>query len=85
MASTAGEYKIPFLVVCDAFQSEMTAFADLILPDTTYLERHDCMSMLDRPISEFDGPVDAVRIPGACRPKATASLFRKCWWSWPGA
>jgi len=69
----AGEYKIPFLVVCDAFQSEMTAFADLILPDTTYLERHDTMSMLDRPISEFDGPVDAVRIPvvapkGQCKP-----------------
>jgi anaerobic selenocysteine-containing dehydrogenase len=68
-----GEYKIPFLVVCDAFQSEMTAFADLILPDTTYLERHDCMSMLDRPISEFDGPVDSVRIPvlpptGQCKP-----------------
>ena len=41
----------------------MTAFADLILPDTTYLERHDVMSMLDRPISEFDGPVDSVRIP----------------------
>jgi anaerobic selenocysteine-containing dehydrogenase len=69
----SGDYKIPFLVVCDAFQSEMTAFADLILPDTTYLERHDCMSMLDRPISEFDGPVDAVRIPvvppkGDCKP-----------------
>nr|WP_319566092.1 molybdopterin oxidoreductase family protein [uncultured Rhodoferax sp.] len=69
----AGEYKIPFLVVCDAFQSEMTAFADLILPDTTYLERHDTMSMLDRPISEFDGPVDSVRIPvvapkGQCKP-----------------
>jgi len=68
-----GAYKIPFLVVCDAFQSEMTAYADLILPDTTYLERHDCMSMLDRPISEFDGPVDAVRIPvlpptGQCKP-----------------
>ncbi len=68
-----GEYKIPFLVVCDAFQSEMTAFADLILPDTTYLERYDVMSMLDRPISEFDGPVDAVRIPilpptGECKP-----------------
>ncbi|WP_321927752.1 molybdopterin oxidoreductase family protein [Paraburkholderia guartelaensis] len=68
-----GEYKIPFLVVCDAFQSEMTAFADLILPDTTYLERHDAMSMLDRPISEFDGPVDSVRVPvlertGECRP-----------------
>ncbi len=68
-----GNYKIPFIVVCDAFQSETTAFADLILPDTTYLERHDCMSMLDRPISEFDGPVDAVRIPvvppkGECKP-----------------
>ncbi len=68
-----GEYKIPFLVVCDAFQSEMTAFADLVLPDTTYLERHDVMSILDRPISEFDGPVDSVRIPvvppkGDCKP-----------------
>jgi len=58
-----GEYRIPFLVACDAFQSETTAFADLVLPDTTYLERHDVMSMLDRPISEFDGPVDSVRIP----------------------
>ena len=68
-----GEYKIPFLVVCDAFQSEMTAFADLVLPDTTYLERHDVMSILDRPISEYDGPVDSVRIPvvpptGECKP-----------------
>ncbi len=58
-----GEYRIPFMVVCDAFQSETVAFADLVLPDTTYLERHDVMSMLDRPISEFDGPVDSVRIP----------------------
>src|SRR4029453_712974 len=69
----SGEYKIPFLVVCDAFQSETTAFADLVLPDTTYLERHDVMSMLDRPISEFDGPVDSVRVPvvpptGQCKP-----------------
>ncbi|MEY3642993.1 MAG: hypothetical protein RLZZ149_921 [Pseudomonadota bacterium] len=68
-----GEFKIPFLVICDAFQSEMVAFADLVLPDTTYLERHDAMSMLDRPISEFDGPCDSVRIPvlpptGQCKP-----------------
>ncbi len=68
-----GEYKIPFIIVADAFESEMTAFADLVLPDTTYLERHDVMSMLDRPISEFDGPVDSVRIPvlppaGECKP-----------------
>jgi anaerobic selenocysteine-containing dehydrogenase len=69
----SGEYRIPFLVVCDAFQSEMTAFADLLLPDTTYLERHDVMSILDRPISEFDGPTDSVRVPvlpptAECRP-----------------
>ena len=68
-----GEYRIPFLVVCDAFRSEMVAFADLVLPDTTYLERHDAMSLLDRPISEFDGPMDAVRVPvvpplGECKP-----------------
>ena len=68
-----GEYRIPFLVVCDAFQSEMVGFADLVLPDTTYLERHDVMSMLDRPISEFEGPVDSVRVPvveptGDCKP-----------------
>src|SRR5688572_12727862 len=68
-----GEYKIPFLVVCDAFESETTAYADLVLPDTTYLERHDVMSLLDRPISEFDGPIDSVRVPvvppmGECRP-----------------
>ena len=68
-----GNYKIPFLVVADAFQSETVAFADLVLPDTTYLERHDVMSMLDRPISEYDGPADSVRIPvvppkGECKP-----------------
>jgi sulfite dehydrogenase (quinone) subunit SoeA len=68
-----GEHMIPFLVVCDAFQSETVAFADLVLPDTTYLERHDVMGMLDRPISEYDGPVDSVRIPvvkpkGECKP-----------------
>jgi anaerobic selenocysteine-containing dehydrogenase len=68
-----GEYRIPFIAVADAFHSEMTAYADLLLPDTTYLERHDVMSMLDRPISEFDGPVDSVRIPvvpptGQCKP-----------------
>jgi anaerobic selenocysteine-containing dehydrogenase len=72
-ADDDGEYMIPFLVVCDAFQSEMVAFADLVLPDTTYLERHDVMSMLDRPISEFEGPVDSVRVAvveptGECKP-----------------
>jgi anaerobic selenocysteine-containing dehydrogenase len=42
---------------------EMVAYADLILPDTTYLERHDCISLLDRPICEADHAGDAIRWP----------------------
>ncbi len=40
-----GEYVIPKIIYSDAYSSEMVAFADLILPDTTYLERHDCTSL----------------------------------------
>ena len=58
-----GEYKIPKIIYSDAYNSEMVAYADLILPDTTYLERWDCISLLDRPISEPDGPADAIRHP----------------------
>ncbi|WP_455381018.1 molybdopterin oxidoreductase family protein [Acidihalobacter prosperus] len=58
-----GDYKIPFLVVSDAFHSEMVNFADLVIPDTTYLERYDCISMLDRPISEPDAAADSIRQP----------------------
>ena len=41
----------------------MVPYADLILPDTTYLERWDCISLLDRPISER-------RRAGRCHPPA---------------
>ncbi|QYK43644.1 MAG: molybdopterin oxidoreductase family protein [Paracoccaceae bacterium] len=58
-----GEYRIPRIIVADAYASEMVAYADLVLPDTTYLERHDCISMLDRPISEPDAAADAIRWP----------------------
>lgn len=58
-----GEYKIPFLVVADAFHSETVQFADLVLPDTTYLERYDAISLLDRPISEPDAIADSIRHP----------------------
>jgi anaerobic selenocysteine-containing dehydrogenase len=59
----AGEYRIPKIIYSDAYASEMVAYADLVLPDTTYLERHDCISMLDRPISEPDAVQDAIRWP----------------------
>jgi sulfite dehydrogenase (quinone) subunit SoeA len=58
-----GEYKIPKIIYSDAYSSEMIHYADLILPDTTYLERWDCISMLDRPISDPDAPADAIRQP----------------------
>ncbi len=58
-----GEYVIPHIIYSDAYSSEMVAYADLILPDTTYLERHDCISLLDRPICEADGAADAIRWP----------------------
>jgi len=58
-----GAYRIPKIIYSDAYSSEMVAYADLVLPDTTYLERHDCISLLDRPICEPDLAADAIRWP----------------------
>src|SRR5208282_2877903 len=58
-----GDYKIPRIIYSDAYFSEMVAYADLVLPDTTYLERWDCISLLDRPIGSVEGPADAIRQP----------------------
>jgi len=59
----SGDYVIPRIIYSDAYSSEMVAYADLILPDTTYLERYDCISLLDRPICEADAAADAIRWP----------------------
>jgi len=61
--AASGEYRIPHIIYSDAFHSEMVAYADLILPDTTYLERYDCISLLDRPISRADAVGDSIRQP----------------------
>ena len=58
-----GEYRIPKIIYADAYASEMVAYSDLVLPDTTYLERHDCISLLDRPICEPDAVADSIRWP----------------------
>ncbi|MEP7044066.1 MAG: molybdopterin oxidoreductase family protein [Dokdonella sp.] len=58
-----GDYRIPHIIYADAYDSETVAFADLVLPDTTYLERYDCISLLDRPISDADSASDAIRRP----------------------
>jgi anaerobic selenocysteine-containing dehydrogenase len=59
----SGAYVIPHVIYSDAYSSETVAYADLVLPDTTYLERHDCISLLDRPISEPEAAGDAIRWP----------------------
>ncbi len=59
----SNQYRIPHVVVIDAYDSETVAFADIVLPDTTYLERWDAASLQDRPISEPDGPADSIRQP----------------------
>lgn len=58
-----GSYRIPRIIYSDAYYSETVPYADLILPDTTYLERWDCISLLDRPISNAEGPADSIRHP----------------------
>jgi anaerobic selenocysteine-containing dehydrogenase len=58
-----GEYRIPRIIYSDAYYSETVGYADLILPDTTYLERWDCISLLDRPIGSPEGPADSIRQP----------------------
>ncbi len=70
-----GEYKIPHIIYSDAYSSETIAFADLVLPDTTYLERHDCISLLDRPISDADSASDAIRQP-VCQPDRDVRPFQ---------
>ncbi|MGF1476232.1 MAG: molybdopterin oxidoreductase family protein [Geminicoccaceae bacterium] len=70
-----GDYVIPKIIYADAYSSEMVAFADLVLPDTTYLERHDCISLLDRPICEPDMAADAIRWP-VCEPDRDVRCFQ---------
>ena len=59
----SGGYAIPFVVVVDAFHSETVGFADLVLPDVTYLERYDAISLFDGGISDPDVAADAIRQP----------------------
>jgi len=67
----------PRIIYADAYFSETVAYADLVLPDTTYLERWDCISLLDRPIGTAHGPADA--IASRCSsPIATCGPSRTC-------
>ena len=62
---------------CDAYHSETVAYADLVLPDTTYLERWDCISLLDRPIGDAHGLATRSASP-SWHPTATCARSRRC-------
>src|SRR6185369_6651130 len=72
---TNGEYRIPHFIYADAYWSDTVDCADLVLPDTTYLERYDCISLLDRPISDADAASDAIRQP-VCTPDRDVRPFQ---------
>src|SRR3546814_5368599 len=57
---TTGEYRIPKIIYSDAFYSETVPYADLVLPDTTYLERWDCISLLDRRSEEHTSELQSL-------------------------
>jgi anaerobic selenocysteine-containing dehydrogenase len=60
----SGEYRIPHIIYADAYWSETVNFADLVLPDTTYLERHDCIRCSTGPIPMRTAP--AMRSGSRC-------------------
>ena len=76
--AATGEYSIPHIIYSDAYFSEMVAYADLVLPDTTYLERWDCISLLDRPIGDADGAGRCDPPAGGRSPTATCGRSRTC-------
>jgi len=63
LSKRPGNYIIPKVITIDAFYSEQVAYSDLVFPDATYLEQWFALSLLDRPPSAVDGPVDALRHP----------------------
>jgi sulfite dehydrogenase (quinone) subunit SoeA len=72
-----GEYRIPHIIYSDAYYSETVAYADLVLPDTTYLERWDCISPARPADQRRRRPGDAIRQP-VVRPTATCGRSRTC-------
>ncbi len=66
-----GDYVIPHVIYSDAYFSETVPYADLILPDTTYLERWDAISILDRPIG-------VLAWAGRCDPPAGGQARPRC-------
>ena len=74
----SGEYRIPHIIYSDAYASETVAYADLVLPDTTYLERWDCISLLDRPIWQRRRGRRMRSASRWCRPIATCARSRTC-------
>ncbi|MBP1449357.1 MAG: twin-arginine translocation signal domain-containing protein, partial [Thermoproteus sp.] len=58
-----GRYVVPFVAIVDTFYGNSVPYVDLVIPDTTFLERHGEHSLLDRPISSVNGPADNIEWP----------------------
>ncbi|MEJ2781181.1 molybdopterin dinucleotide binding domain-containing protein [Stygiolobus sp. CP850M] len=58
-----GTYAIPFIAIVDTFYGNSVPFADLVLADTTFLERYGEHSTLDRPITTPDIVADSIEHP----------------------
>ena len=76
-----GEYRIPKIIYSDAYASEMVAYADLILPDTTYLDPGFTGGrLIGDPVGAYFGSVVTVAedplLPGIEPPARTLALRR---------
>jgi hypothetical protein len=75
---TTGEYRIPRIIYSDAYASEMVSYADLVLPDTTYISSVMIASACSTARS---APLTARPIPSASRwfsRTATCGRSRTC-------
>lgn len=63
MKDTDGRYRIPFVMIVDAFYGNSVPWVDLVIPDTTFLERYGEHSLLDRPITTPNYAADNIEHP----------------------
>jgi anaerobic selenocysteine-containing dehydrogenase len=63
MKNPDGTYVVPFIGIVDTFYGNSVPFVDIVLPDTTFLERYGEHSTLDRPITTPDIVADNIEHP----------------------
>src|SRR6185312_5197376 len=83
-----GAYRIPKIIYSDAYYSETVAYADLVLPDTTYLERWDYIALHERapgvgPLAGWRGETGTDAGRGAPNPgQLDRYVANGCFWKY---